>query len=74
MVSKQNLQLEVKRLNNMVSCQYTVHCYLNLEFNASLASGGDLCHLLITFANSLDPDQDRLKVGPDLDPNRFTLK
>ena len=32
----------------------------------------DFCHLLITFANSLDPDQDRQNVGPDLDPNRLT--
>ena len=31
------------------------------------------CHLLITFANSLDPDQDRQNVGPDLDLNRLTL-
>ena len=31
------------------------------------------CHLLITFANSLDPDQDRKNVSPDLDPNRLTL-
>ena len=31
------------------------------------------CHLLITFANSLDPDQDRLNVSPDLDPNCLTL-
>ena len=29
--------------------------------------------LLITFANSLDPDQDRQNVGPDLDPNCLTL-
>ena len=28
--------------------------------------------LLITFANSLDPDQDRPSVGPELDPNRLT--
>ena len=27
----------------------------------------------ITFANSLDPDQDRRNVGPDLNPNRLTL-
>ena len=27
------------------------------------------CRLLITFANSLDPDQVRQNVGPDLDPN-----
>ena len=31
---------------------------------------GDFCHLLITFANSLDPNQDWQKVGPDLDQNR----
>ena len=29
--------------------------------------------MLITFANSLDPDQDRQNVGPDLDPNCLTL-
>ena len=28
--------------------------------------------LLITFANSLDPDQARHNVGPDLDPNCLT--
>ena len=31
------------------------------------------CHLLITFAYSLDPDQARHLVGPDLDPNCLTL-
>ena len=31
------------------------------------------CRLLITFANSFDPDQDRLNVGPDLDPNCLTI-
>ena len=30
--------------------------------------------LLITFANSLDLDQDQHSVGPDLDPNRLTLQ
>ena len=34
----------------------------------------DFCCLLLTFANILDPDQDRHNVGPDLDPNRLTLK
>ena len=29
-------------------------------------------HLLITFANDLDPDQDRQNVGPDPDPNLLT--
>ena len=32
-----------------------------------------LCHLLITFANSLDPDQARQNVGPEMDPKSLTL-
>ena len=40
-------------------------------FNSFLASG-DFCHLLIIFANSLDPDQDQQNVGPDLDQNCLT--
>ena len=36
----------------------------------SFLAGGDFCHLLITLASSLDPDQN---VGPDLDPNCLTL-
>ena len=31
------------------------------------------CRLLIFFANSLDPDQARQNVGPDLDPICLTL-
>ena len=31
------------------------------------------CCLLITFANSLDPDQARQDVGPDLDPHCLKL-
>ena len=34
---------------------------------------GDFDPLLITFANSLDPDEARQNVGPDLDPNCLTL-
>ena len=34
---------------------------------------GNFCRLLMNFANSLDPDQDPQNVGPDLDPNCFTL-
>ena len=44
-------------------------CFFNS--NWFLASGD--FRLLITFANSLDPDQDRQNVGPDLDPNFLTL-
>ena len=31
------------------------------------------CGLLIIFPNSLDPDQARQDVGPDLDPNCLSL-
>ena len=33
----------------------------------------NFCRPLIIFAKSLDPDQDRQNVGPELDPNRLTL-
>ena len=36
-------------------------------------SGGNFFRLLTAFANSLDPDQDRQSVGPDLDPNCLPL-
>ena len=39
----------------------------------SFSSSGDFCHLLIIFANSLDPDQAQQNVGPDLDPNCLTF-
>ena len=42
-------------------------------FKCFLASGIFVNHLLITFANSLDSDQDRHSVGPDLDPKHLTL-
>ena len=35
--------------------------------------GGKFCGLLITFANSLDPDHDRQNIGPDLDPNCLAI-
>ena len=38
----------------------------------SLPASGDVCRWLITFANSLDPDQARQDVGPDLDANNLT--
>ena len=37
----------------------------------SLLARGNFCCMLITFANSLDPDQDRHNVGPDLNPKPF---
>ena len=43
-----------------------------IGYNSFLVSG-DFCPVLITLTNSLDPDQDRQNVGPDLDPNCLTL-
>ena len=43
-----------------------------MKFNSFFASG-DLCRLLITFANSLYLDQDRQNVGPDVDPKCLIL-
>ena len=45
---------------------------VNQDHFIFLASA-DVCPLLITFANSLDLDQDRHNVGPDLGPNRLIL-
>ena len=46
--------------------------HLNTHLDNILASSY-VCHLLITFANSLDLDQDWHSVGPDLGPNCLTL-
>ena len=39
-----------------------------------LPACGKFCLLLITFANSLDPNQARHNVRPDLDPSCMTLR
>ena len=36
-------------------------------------ASSDFCHLLITFENSLDLDQDRHSVSPDLNLKSLTL-
>ena len=46
---------------------------LLLQDKVNLALSGDFCRLLMTFANSLEPDQDQQYVGPDLDPKHLTL-
>ena len=48
--------------------EYFEYSYPLIKFRAC-----STLFLLITFANSLDPDQDRHFVGPVLDPNRLTL-
>ena len=46
----------------------SISCF---AFN-SLPASGDFCCVLITFANSLNADQARHFVGPDLGPNCLT--
>ena len=40
----------------------------------SFLASGNFCSLLITFANSLDPNQDRHNVNADLDPKHLLLR
>ena len=47
--------------------------YIFFRIN-SLSVSSNFCRLLITFVNSLDPDQDRQYVGPDLDSNCLTRR
>ena len=60
-------------LNSANSVDFNFYKILNLKILNSFPAGGDFCRLLITFANSLDPDQARQNVRPDLDPNCLTL-
>ena len=46
---------------------------ISSQYINSFSASGDFCLLLITFANSLDPDQAGQNVRPDLDPNCLTL-
>ena len=59
-------------LKSLGFSQKVVHVSRSCSIFNSLSGISDFCHLLITFANSLDPDQTRQNVGPDLDPNCLT--
>ena len=64
------------QLSSRKSCfpkiQLMYQLFVMSKFNSFFASS-DFCLLLIIFTNSLDPDQDRQNVGPDIDPNCLTL-
>ena len=60
-----DLKNAAKRIKIEQVCPCKGHCILTLSLLAVT------CGILLTFANSLDPDQDRQNVGPDLDPNRL---
>ena len=59
-------------LKNLGFSQKVVHVSRSCSVFNSLSAFSDFCHLLITFANSLDPDQTRQNFEPDLDPNCLT--
>ena len=54
-------------LRNM-NYDFQLHPYLK-----AFVAGGNFCCLLISFSNSLDPDQVRQNVSRDLDPKGLTL-
>ena len=49
------------------------HTQRHMQTAYRVHTSGNFCRLLITFANSLDLDQARQNVRPDLDPNCLTL-
>ena len=51
----------------------TLNCSNRLYILNELNHNYVLLRLLITYANSLDIDQDHQNVDPDLNPNRLTL-
>ena len=55
------------RNSDIIICPHTK------PISNSFFARGNFCCLLITFANSFDPDQDQQNVSPDLDPNCLTL-
>ena len=56
-----------------VSMNFYCFCISILILNSFPACSNIVCRLLILLTNSLNPDQARQKVGPDLDPNCLTL-
>ena len=62
------IKFKLAGTSNYQSSNYQVFTVKNFVLASS-----DFCHLLITFANSLDPDQDRQNVCPGLDPNHLIL-
>ena len=56
-----------------LSYEVTEIVLISLKTYLTLLAGDNFCHLLITFANEVDQDQDQQSVGPDLDPSRLTL-
>ena len=57
---------------HFTDCQYTHSGVYQLKMVYAFHANGNFRHLLITFANNMDPDQDRQNYGPDPDPKHLT--
>ena len=66
-----NVSLNVIQENKILT-KYSEFTVNKNSLNSFLATS-NYCHLLITFASRLDPDQAQHDVWPDLDPNCLTL-
>ena len=64
----------VQNMKPVRNCTGFIFCaFSTLVSFKSFRASDNFCRLLITFANSLDPDQDRHTVCPDLDLSHLTL-
>ena len=59
----------LKILPRVLSVKEGIGTLGKILYFISYSTSVDFCRLLVTFANSLDPDQARQNVQPDLDPN-----
>ena len=68
-----NVDLGVRRSATAIVGVLCKYCKIIMPLRITLSVLVGTFHLLVIFANSLDPDQDRHNVGPDLDPNCLAL-
>ena len=61
------------KCNNLFVPKMSRRVYILGILSNPLPAIGEFCSLLLVFANSLEQDQARRNVGPDLDPNCLTL-
>ena len=64
-----NNTVPIPEINGTLTVSITLAADDNSSFLNSFLASSNFCRLLKTFANSLDPDQDREDVGPDLGSN-----
>ena len=72
MFIRMNVNFTATNFNNLKDKLKPIFSVLAITRITTLPLPVDLCYLQITFANSLDPGQDRQNVIPDLDTNLLT--